>query len=70
MIHWLNGAPSEGSNVNDPGTFKYWNNGSPSVQIYTSTAVPIKVALLSWTSIKKIGGIVLSAIKKIGGVTP
>jgi hypothetical protein len=69
--NWLNGVPTTGSNVNDPGTMKYWENGTPYIHIYTTSSTSsIKVGSITWSSIKKINGIIVSFIKKIGGVQP
>lgn len=68
--YWLNGAPTITVENNDSGTMKYWNNGSPLIVGTASAAGEISVADKVWTSIKKIGGVIISVIKKIGGVEP
>ena len=71
MKYWDNGAPyiiTEGTNSSSDT--KYWNNGSPLIISTTVISGEISVADKTWSTIKKIGGVIIAAIKKIGGVTP
>lgn len=54
----------------DNTTLEYTNGSTLLWAPLLSTTGEISVADKVWTSIKKIGGVIISVIKKIGGVEP
>jgi hypothetical protein len=72
MKYWLNGAPLIIPEDNsDSGGMKYWLNGAPLIIVGNNLAgSEISVANKAWSTIKKIGGVIIAVIKKIGGVSP
>ncbi len=56
------------SSIN-PSQFEYSFDGRPWWG-FTDTGAEISIADKTWSTIKKIGGVIIAAIKKIGGATP
>lgn len=53
-----------------PNTLEYTNNTTLKGGVDYPASGEISVANKTWSTIKKIAGVVIAVIKKIGGVTP
>lgn len=54
----------------NPSQFEYSSDGRPWWGFTDAAGGEISVAQKTWSTIKKIAGVVIAAIKKIGGVEP
>jgi len=54
----------------NPLQLEYSSDGSPWLGTTDSSSGEISVVSKTWSTIKKIGGVIIAVIKKIGGVSP